>query len=383
MFLRELNIKNGGCEIMEDFKALFGPLTIGHLTLKNRITLAPMFLCYGNPDGTVSEKMTEFYARRAKAGVSLLVVEGSAIDAKGTGSQRMIRVDDDLYISGLTRLAKAIKDAGGLAVLQLFHGGRYSLQPVAPSPVETYLSPEMKIIPQEMTGEEITDVIQKFGKAAERAKKAGFDGVELHGATGYLLVQFISPRTNKRTDEYGGSLENRMRFPLGVVTSVREHVGKEFLLGYRFMPDEWLPDGFTLSEGRIFARRLEQAGVDYLSCNAGTYESWVLPDIIKLSAKPGYQVDITHEIKKEVRIPVFANGRIITPDLAEEIIHTGKADAVALARPLFADPEFVQKIVEHRTDEIVKCVNDSVCVRNTMQGNDAACSRWGESRDVT
>ena len=128
----------------------------------------------------------------------------------------MIRVDDDSYISGLGRLAKAIKDAGAVAVLQIYHGGRYSLQPVAPSPVETYLSPEMKIVPKEMTGEEIADVIRKFGKAAERAKKAGFDGVELHGATGYLLMQFISPRTNKRTDQYGGSLENRMRFPLGV-----------------------------------------------------------------------------------------------------------------------------------------------------------------------
>jgi 2,4-dienoyl-CoA reductase-like NADH-dependent reductase (Old Yellow Enzyme family) len=292
----------------------------------------------------------------------------------------MIRVDDDIYISGLSRLASEIKDAGGLAVLQIYHGGRYSLQPVAPSPVETYLSPEMKILPKEMTGEEITDVITKFGKAAQRAKKAGFDGVELHGATGYLLVQFISPRTNKRTDEYGSSFENRMRFPLEVAISVREHVGKDFLLGYRFMPDEWLPDGFTLNEGRIFARRLEQVGVDYLSCNAGTYESWALPDIIKLTSKPGYQVDITYEIKKEVKIPVLANGRINTPELAEEIIHKGKADAIALARPLFADPEFVQKIVERRTDQIVQCMNDSVCVGNTMRGRDAVCSQWGKAK---
>jgi len=316
---------------MEGFKFLFNPLTIGDVILKNRITLAPMFLCYGNSDGTVSEKMIEFYARRAKAGVSLLVVEASAIDAKGIGSQRTIRVDDDIYIPGLSRLAKAIKDAGGLAVLQIYHGGRYSLQPVAPSAVETYLTPEMKILPKEMTREEITDVINKFGKAAERAKKAG---------------------------------------------SVREHVGKDFLLGYRFMPDEWLPDGFALNEGKIFARRLEQVGIDYLSCNAGTYESWALPDIIQLTSRPGYQVDITHEIKKEVKIPVLANGRINMPELAEEIIHKGKADAVALARPLFADPEFVQKIVERRTDQIIKCVNDWVCMRKTMQGRDAVCSQW-------
>ncbi len=361
---------------MKNFKTLFSPLKIGNLNLKNRITLAPMFLCYGNKDGTVSEKMIEFYARRAKAGVSLLVVEASAVDAKGAGSPRMIRVDDDRFIPGLSRLAGAIKDAGGRAVLQIYHGGRYSLTPVAPSPVETYLTPETKIIPKEMTAGEIKEVINKFGDAAKRAKKAVFNGVEIHGATGYLLVQFISPRTNKRKDEYGGSLENRMKFPLEVVASVRKQVGKDYLVGYRFLPDEWLPDGFTLNEGKILAKRLERAGVNYLSCNTGTYESWALPEIMKLTAKPGYQADITHEIKKEVKIPVFVNGRITMPELAEEIITDGKADAVALARPLFADPEFVQKTFDGKTDSIVKCMNDYICMRNTMQGLDAICSQW-------
>ncbi|OGM12049.1 hypothetical protein A2Z22_01875 [Candidatus Woesebacteria bacterium RBG_16_34_12] len=361
---------------MKTYQTLFTPLKVGNLVLKNRITLAPMFLCYGNSDGTVSEKMIEFYARRAKAGVSMLVVEASAVDAKGVGLSKMIRADSDNYINGLSKLAKAIKDAGGYAVLQLYHGGRYSQQPIAPSPVETYLAPEKKIIPKEMSIDEITDLINKFGEASERAIKAGFNGVELHGATGYLLAQFISPRTNKRTDKYGGSFENRIRFPLEVVASVREHIGKECLLGYRFLPDEWLPDGFTLNEGKILARRLEKASVNYLSCNAGTYESWFLPDIMKLTSKHGYQVDITYEIKQEVKIPVFANGRINTPDLAEEIIRKGKADAVALARPLFADPEFVQKIMEKGTDQIVECVNDMQCGRQTSQGLDAVCSQW-------
>jgi 2,4-dienoyl-CoA reductase-like NADH-dependent reductase (Old Yellow Enzyme family) len=361
---------------MEDFKALFNPLTIGDLTLKNRITLAPMFLCYGNSDGTVSEKMIEFYARRAKAGVSLLVVEASGVAADAVGSPRMVRLDDDACMPGLRALAKALKDAGGHAVMQIYHGGRYAQHALAPSPVETYLAPDVKIVPKEMTGAEIVDVIDKFRKAAHRAKKAGFDGVEIHGATGYLLVQFLSPRTNKRTDEYGGSLENRMRFPLAVVSAVREYRDKNFILGYRFMPDEWLPGGFTLEEGKVLARRLEQAGVDYLSCNTGTYESWALPDIIKLTSRPGYQVAITHEIKNEVNIPVFANGRINTPELGEEILREGKADALALARPLFADPEFVQKIIENRTDSIIKCANDWICMRNVMEGKDAVCSRW-------
>src|SRR5659263_680086 len=183
--------------IMKTFQLLFTPLNLGNLVLKNRITLAPMFLCYGNADGTVSEKTIEFYARRAKAGVSLLVVEASAVDSKGMGLSRMIRADSDQYINGLSQLAKAIKDAGGYAVLQLYHGGRYSQQPIAPSPVETYLAPEKKIIPKAMSLVEITELITKFGEAAERAKMAGFDGVELHGASGYLLAQFISPISNK------------------------------------------------------------------------------------------------------------------------------------------------------------------------------------------
>jgi len=361
---------------MKAFQKLFTPLNVGNLVLKNRITLAPMFLCYGNADGIVSDKTIEFYARRAKAGVSLLVVEASAVDSKGIGLSRMIRVDSDNYITGLSKLAKAIKDAGGYAVLQLYHGGRYSQQPIAPSAVETYLAPEKKIIPKAMSMDEITDLINKFGEAAQRAITAGFNGVELHGASGYLLAQFISPRTNKRTDKYGGSFENRIRFPLEVVASVREHIGKECLLGYRFLPDEWLPDGFTLNEAKILAGRLEKASVDYLSCNAGTYESWFLPEIMKRTSKHGYQVDITYEIKKEVKIPVFVNGRINTPSLAEEIIRKGKADAVALARPLFADPEFVQKIFENRTDQIVECANDMQCGRQTMQGLDAVCSQW-------
>jgi 2,4-dienoyl-CoA reductase-like NADH-dependent reductase (Old Yellow Enzyme family) len=144
-------------KFMESFKALFNPIKIGNIILKNRITLAPMFLCFGKQDGTVSEKMIEFYARRAKAGVSLLVVEASAVAAKGTGSSRMIRVDNDACIPGLKKLAKAIKDGGGYAVLQIFHGGRYALTPVAPSPVETYLTHEMKIIPGELTKNEVNN----------------------------------------------------------------------------------------------------------------------------------------------------------------------------------------------------------------------------------
>ncbi len=360
---------------------LFTQLDIGNLTLKNRIILAPMFISYGNPDGTVSDKMIEFMARRARAGVSLLEVEASTVDIGGIGFSTMLRLDDDRYLPGLTKLAKGIKDAGGHAVMQIYHGGRYARaqEPVAPSAVETYLTPEIKIVPRELTLDEIHDLITKFGEAAERMERAGFDGVNIHGATGYLLVQFISPRINKRTDEYGGSLENRMRFPLEVVASVRERVGADFLVGYRFMQDEWLPDGFTLDEGKVFARRLEAAGVDYLSCIAGTYESWAIPDIKRLMAKEGYQVDSTHEIKKEVNIPVFANGRITTPELAEEIVSQGKADAVALARPLFADPEFVKKTMDGKADQIIKCVNDNVCLGCIMQERDAICSQWSKA----
>ena len=211
--------------------------------------------------------------------------------------------------------------------------------------------------------------------AALRVKKTGFDMVELHGGTGYLLAQFVSPRTNKRQDEYGGSLENRQKFPLEVVSKVKKAVGS-FPVGYRFLADEWLPDGLKLEESTVVARSLADAGVAYLSVMGGTYESFFLPEIVEKSSKPGYMVDLAAAIKKEVDVPVITAGLIVTGELAEQIVEEGKADLIGLARVLWTDPEWPQKVMQGRENEILQCDSCNACMKIVMKGKPAFCVRW-------
>jgi len=175
-----------------------------------------------------------------------------------------------------------------------------------------------------------------------RAQKAGFDMVELHGGTGYLLSQFVSPRSNKREDAYGGAIENRIRFSLEVLKRVKDLVG-DFPVGYRFLADEWLPDGLHLEESTVLAKALEENGVAYISVMGGTYESFFLPDIIKNTQRPGYMVSLAAAIKKEVKVPVTTAGRISTPLRAESILQEKKADLIGLARMLWVDPDWPKK----------------------------------------
>jgi 2,4-dienoyl-CoA reductase (NADPH2) len=204
--------------------------------------------------------------------------------------------------------------------------------------------------------------------------------VELHGGTGYLLSQFVSPRTNQRTDAYGGSLENRMRFPLEVVGRVKDTVG-DTPVGYRFLADEWLPDGLGLEESRVFAKALEEAGVSYLSVMGGTYESFFLPEVAARSAKPGYMAGLAAAIRKEVSVPVITAGRISTPALAESILEEGQADLIGLARMLWVDPDWVRKAREGRDASIVKCSPKcNACMELVMQGKPAFCPKWKKEK---
>ena len=240
----------------------------------------------------------------------MVVVENATVDyPTGSGSNRTLRVDTDDNLAGLTKLANTIKEQGAVACLQINHAGRFSgmAEPaLAPSAVQTFGR-----MPRALTKGEMQVTAQKFAEAALRVKKAGFDMVELHGGTGYLLSSFVSPRTNKRDDEYGGSPENRQRFPLEVVGKVKEAAGN-FPVGYRFLADEWLPDGLKLVESVRYARVLAEAGVAYISVMGGTYESFFLPDVIQASRKEGYMADLAAAIKKAVNVPVIAAGRIST-----------------------------------------------------------------------
>jgi 2,4-dienoyl-CoA reductase (NADPH2) len=224
---------------------------------------------------------------------------------------------------------------------------------------------------------EIHRIIDKYASAAARAKSAGFDIVELHGGTGYLLAQFLSPRTNRRTDEYGGSLENRQRFALEVFNRVKAAVGG-FPVGYRFLADEWLPDGLQLDESMQFAKSLDHAGIAYISVMGGTYESFSLPDIVDKSKQEGYMLDLAAAVRSAVDAPVIAAGRLATGTFADQAIADGKTDLIGLARVLWADPDWPQKVHDGREGDICHCNPDcgDACMHMVMKGKPAFCVAW-------
>ncbi len=275
------------------YSHLFSSLEINGLKLKNRITMAPLYLGYAAHGGDVSELLLEHYQLMARSGVAMVVVENASVDyPTGSGSHRTLRADTDDNLEGLARLANTIKHEGPLACLQLNHVGRFAgiSDPVAPSAIEAFGR-----VPKALNKKDMEHIRDKFVDAAMRVKKAGFDMVELHGGTGYLLAQFVSPRTNQRDDEYGGSLKNRMRFPLEVVSAVKAAVGS-FPVGYRFLADEWLPDGLKLEESSQLAPKLADSGIAYISVMGGTYESFFLPDVVEKSKQDGYMVDLAAAI---------------------------------------------------------------------------------------
>ena len=358
---------------------LFSELRIGGITLKNRLTMAPLYLGYAGEGGTVSSVLLEHYRLMAKSGVAMVVVENATIDhPTGSGSNRTIRADTDDNAAGLKRLSATIRQEGAVACLQINHAGRFAgvNEPIAPSAVETFGR-----TPRALTTAEIRTIVNRYADAALRVKNTGFDMVELHGGTGYLLAQFLSPRTNRRDDEYGGSFENRQRFALEVVEAVKKRVG-DFPVGYRFLADEWLPDGLQLGESVRFARPLESAGIAYLSVMGGTYESFPLPDVVNRSGKDGYMADLAAAVKKEVRIPVIAAGRISTGFLAESILEEQKADLIGLARVLWADPEWPEKVKQGREDDIVRCdpACGDACMKLILKRKPAICARWSHDK---
>ncbi len=239
------------------FDHLFCPFEVGGLALKNRLIMAPLYLGYAGEAGVVTPALLEHYRLMARSGVALVVVENASVDhPTASGARRELLADTDDCLEGLVRLAQTIKSEGARACLQLNHAGRYARvapEPVAPSAVEAFGR-----MPRALSTEEMGGIAEDFAESARRAQKAGFDMVELHGGTGYLLAEFISPRTNRRDDDYGGSLENRCRFPTEVIGAVKAAVG-DFPVGYRFMADEWLSGGLELEEACQAAKILETA----------------------------------------------------------------------------------------------------------------------------
>jgi len=359
------------------YPKLFKPMKLNGLRLKNRITMAPLYLGYAAADGKISPLLLYHYKLMAQSGAAMIMVENVSIAQGGSGSPRTIRCDHNRCIPGLAQLAATIKDQKSRAGLQINHAGRFAhvADPVAPSAVAAF-----NRSPRALTRKEIATIGKQFANAAVRVKKAGFDLVELHGGTGYLLAQFVSPRTNQRIDGYGGVLANRIRFPLEVLKRVKDAVG-DFPVGYRFLAEEWLPDGLRLDESIVLAQALAQNGIAYISTMGGTYESFYLPEVVQKSKKPGYMVALAGAVKKMVSVPVIAAGRISTPARAESILQSQKADLIGLARVLWVDPQWPQKARSGRDQAILNCSSKcDACMQLVMQGKPAFCPRWPKEK---
>ena len=353
---------------MNSLTRLFEPGSIGTMELGSRIIMAPMGTLFANEDGSVSDRLCRYYEERAKGGVALIIVEVTAVARGGKAHPRELGIYEDEFIPGLRRLVDSVHQYGVSIAIQLHHTGRQTTaeaaggQPVAPSAIPC---PLLKVMPRELTTEEIEHLAAAYGEGARRAKEAGFDAVEIHGAHGYLICQFLSAYSNKRTDRYGGDLEGRMRFALDIVARAKEKVGTDFPMLFRLSAQEYVPGGLTLDETRIVAQRLQDAGVHCLDVSAGNYEAGHM--IIQPGWLPrGCLVPLGEEIKRAVSIPVSVAGRISDPVLANTIIEQGKADFVSLGRPLLADPELPNKAREGRLEDIRMCTACCHCVDSVI-----------------
>ncbi len=332
-------------EKKEKFEILFSPFQVKNLILKNRLVYPPMGTGYATIFGTVTPRLIAYHRERAAGGVGINIVEFTVVDAAGNVNTPMLGIYDDSHIPGLKSLTEAVHEVSGKIAVQIGHAGRRARssingghRPWAPSPI-----PEMGgEHPNEMKQSQIDYIQECFQKAAKRAKQAGFDAVELHTAHGYLIHQFLSPLSNRRTDPYGGSLENRARFALETLSRLREGVGDEYPIFCRINGDDFLEGGSSLAEAKQFAKLLEKAGADVIDVSAGVPESSerVVPP---MAVDHGCNVGMTEEIKRQINLPVICVGRIKSLEEAELILRGNSADLIAMGRALIADPELIQK----------------------------------------
>ena len=383
--------------------AIFSSMRVGTRTLKNRIVALPVFTGYALPNGNVSPLLLEHYSHLAASGVAMVVVANAAVASDGACSIYNLRVDRNDCIPGLARLAGVIKKGGARACLQLNHAGQLAKtsQPLLPSPFNSTnpvfglksLEAFMNFFPlarrfglthdllkriltwrHGMTTADRNRVIVKFGEAAARACEAGFDMIELHGASGYLLTQFLSAYTNKISSDAGASFQHRVSFPLAVLKKVKRSLPEGFPVGFRLLLREWVPNGIDLQEAIAWAKLLEAHGISYLSATTGTYNSFFLNNTKKFTAKPAYLREDAAALKQEVGVPTVISGRIVTPHLAEKLVREGVADLIGLGRPLVADLDWLKKA--DRGNEIRVCRNCYSCLKRVVLEQGLICSRW-------
>ena len=329
------------------------------------MVMAPTGTGFGNVGGTASDKTMKFYVRRAIGGVGMIILETTTVDPSGLISKTRLRIDEDRFIAGLSLLTQKVKDQGARIAIQLSHRGGQATKeeigdtPVAPSSV---LAPGFREIPRALSVKEIHRLIHTFAEAARRAKEAGFDAVEVHGAHGLLICQFLSPAANFRKDEFGGDINGRTRFAAEIVRGIKRRVGEDFPVIFRISAEEYIENGIKLGEAKIIAGLLQDAGVDLFHVSGGHYSNlleWVIPPMMQPQR---CLVPLAAGIKEAVTVPVMAVGGINDPLLAERILEEGKADLIAMSRALIADPDFPRKAREKREKEIRKCIACNTCI---------------------
>jgi len=354
---------------MTNYPHMLAPLDLGFTTLKNRVLMGSMHT--GLEEAKDWNRVAEFYAERARGEVGLMVTGGIGPNLEGSvlpGAAMMVSQDD---IDNHSIVTKRVHDAGGKIAMQILHAGRYAYGPkcVAPSPVKSPISP---FPPTELDEAGIEKQIQDIVDTAARARAAGYDGVEIMGSEGYFLNQFLVTHTNKRTDRWGGSYENRMRLPVEVVRRTREAVGHDFIIIYRLSMIDLVPNGSTHDEVVELAKEIEKVGATIINTGIGWHEARI-PTIATSVPRAAFAW-VTKKLMGAVNIPVITSNRINTPEVAEEVLSTGCADMVSMARPMLADPHFVRKAMEDKAAQIAPCIAcNQACLDHTFGGKISSC----------
>jgi len=353
--------KAGEKQSERKLQRLFTPIRVGKLELKNRIIMPPMIdrlATHGEPNDAVKD----FYAARARGGLALIVLTPGIVDIS-MASPIQLGIYDDSCIPGFRQFTDQIHSCGARMGIQLMHLGRQGgeikrYKPVAPSPIP--LTPKDEV-PHELTAGEVEGLVEKFAEAARRARDAGFDMVELHGCHGYLLSSFLSPLTNKRSDKYGGSVAKRARFVMEIVSLIKERVGQDFPVSVRMNGSDYMPGGTTVDMACQTAKLLEEAGANMIGVSGGAYGSY--PVIVPPYDQPrGCNVPLAAAIKEVVKMPVAVAGRLDDPFIADEVLVSGKADVIAVARGLLADPELPNKAARGDFKGIRRCIACNICI---------------------
>ncbi len=364
---------------MQNLEHLLQPIKINSMELKNRIVMPPMGTGLGNRDGTVSEANIAYFKRRVQSGAGLYITEISSVHPNGSVSPSALRIYDDTCIPGLSKLVEICHSADAKIAVQLHHAGRESFyqlkkgNAVGPSALPSFV---FGGTPREMTNDDIVEIIEAFGAAALRSRKAGFDAVELHAAHGYLLGQFLSVHSNRRNDQYGGSMKNRARFIVECIQEVRRQVGQDFPISLRISAEEAIKNGYDIEDMKAIVPDFIEAGVDVIHASFGTHGSPAGIIQAPIEYPQGFNVWLARKIKETLDVPVIGVGRFTDPMVMNETVKRGDADLISVGRQHLADPDFLKNAIEGHPERTFQCLacNQGCIERLIYEGKSVRCA---------